>query len=100
MIGAGPGGAQAEGLDAGFAENGLGTGNSGATGFVGADSEAAGTDGAMAGEAAGPGGAGFPMAGGSGGRQRDAERRRQSWLPEDAGLWEGEPPQVPPLISA
>jgi uncharacterized protein YukE len=105
MIGAGPGGPDAGGLDAGgldagFADSGAAAGNTGATGFVGADGAAAGTDGAMADTASGAGDAGFPMMGGSAGGRQEAERRRQSWMAEDADIWEGESKQVPPLISA
>ena len=69
MIGTGPG----------MAEGEFGSGDAGATGFVGADDAATG-----------PGG-GLPVTGGSsGGRRRENERYRQAWMTEDADIWEGE----------
>lgn len=54
----------------------------------------------MADPGPGPGEGGFGVAGGSGQRREEQERRRQSWMAEDADLWDGGSPQVPPLISA
>ena len=68
MIGTGPG----------MAEGEFGPGNTGATGFVGADDAATQ-----------PGGE-FPMAGGSGGGRRENERYRRAWMAEDVDIWEGE----------
>jgi uncharacterized protein YukE len=87
MIGTGPG----EGMAGGFAEGGVGSGNSGATGFVGADD-------AVAGPAADSSG-GMPMSGGSGSGEHK-ERRRQAWMTEDADLWEGNAEHVPSQIGA
>jgi hypothetical protein len=60
---------------------GLGAGDSGATGFVGADNAAVDS-------AADPGGMGFPAGGGTGAGRRERERYRQSWMAEDADVWE------------
>ena len=89
MIGTGPGDL---GMDGGFADGGVSAGNSGATGFVGADD-------AIAGPAADSGG-GMPMSGGPGSGQQDKERRRQAWMTEDADLWEGNAEHVPSQIGA
>jgi hypothetical protein len=91
MIGSGPGGL-GEGMDAGFADGGVGAGNSGATGFVGADD-------AIAGPADDSGG-GIPMSGGQGSGQQSKERRREAWMAEDADLWEGNAEHVPSQIGA
>jgi uncharacterized protein YukE len=91
MIGSGPG-ELGEGMDGGFAGGGMEAGNSGATGFVGADD-------AIAGPATDPGD-GMPMSGGAGGGQQDKERRRQSWMTEDADLWEGNAEHVPSHIGS
>jgi hypothetical protein len=91
MIGSGPGGL-GDGMGAGFAEGGVGAGNSGATGFVGADD-------AITAPAADSGG-GIPMSGGSGSGQQNKERRRQAWMTEDADLWEGNAEHVPSQIGA
>jgi hypothetical protein len=89
MIGAGPGGLEPQGIASGE----FGPGNTGATGFVGAD------DAAMDGEA-GPGGGGSPMAGGLGRDRAERERRRQAWMAEDADIWQREEAGLaPPLIS-
>jgi uncharacterized protein YukE len=88
--------AQAEGL--GFGEEGFGPAAAGGFGDTAA-AGAAGADGALAGEAAGPGMAGFPMAGaGAGGRDR--ERRRQSWMTEDADVWASQADVVSAQIGA
>jgi hypothetical protein len=114
MIGAGPGGVGGPGADGGAAEGGsgfgdgvgdeafagvdgglpgdgmvegqlgtggLGAGDSGATGFMGADD-------ATVDSAADSAGTGFPMGGGTGAGRRDRERYRQSWMAEDADVWE------------
>jgi hypothetical protein len=74
MLGAGPGNPAEEG----FMGSEFGTGNTGATGFVGADDAAVGGQGGM------------PMGGAGGGGQRnERERRRESWMPEEKELWEG-----------
>jgi len=91
MIGTGPGGPDA-GIDGGFGSSDIGVGNSGATGFVGADD-------ALSDPAAGSGG-GLPVTGGSGSGERDRERRRQAWMMEDADLWEGDAEHVPSQIGA
>ncbi len=73
MIGAGPGNPEE-----GFMGSEFGTGNTGATGFVGADDAAVGGQGGM------------PMGGaGNGGQRDERERRRESWMPEEKELWEG-----------
>ena len=88
--------AQAEGL--GFGEDGFGPAAAGGFGDTAA-AGAAGADGALAGEAAGPGMAGFPMAGaGAAGRER--ERRRLSWMTEDADVWASQADVVPAQIGA
>jgi hypothetical protein len=89
MIGTGPGD---PGMDGGFADGGVGAGNSGATGFVGADD-------AIAGPAADSGG-GMPMSGAPGSGQQDKERRRQAWMAEDVDLWEGNTDHVPSQIGS
>jgi hypothetical protein len=89
MIGTGPGGLDA-GMDGGFASGNVGVGNSGATGFVGADD-------ALGDPAAGSGD-GLPMTGGSGSGEPARERRRQAWMMEDADLWEGPAEHVPSQI--
>lgn len=66
MIGTGPG----------MAEREFGSGNAGATGFVGTDNVATQP------------GSGLPMTGGSGGGRRENERYRQAWMAEDADTWE------------
>lgn len=76
MIGSGPG----------MAEGEVGPGNSGATGFVGADDAATQ-----------PGGE-LPMTGGSSGGRRENERYRDAWMAEDLDTWEGE--TAPPLATA
>jgi hypothetical protein len=91
MIGTGPG-APAAGMDGGFASGEAGAGNSGATGFVGAD-DALGDPAAGAGD-------GFPVTGGSGTGEPARERRRQAWMMEDADLWEGNAEHVPSQIGA
>lgn len=91
MIGPGPGDLGA-GMEGGIADGGVGAGNSGATGFVGADD-------AVTGPASGSGG-GMPMSGGPGSGDRDKERRRQAWMTEDADLWEGNTEHVPSQIGA
>jgi hypothetical protein len=82
MIGTGPG------MGGGMAEGEFGPGNTGATGFVGADDAATET------------GGGLPMSGGSGGGRRENERHRQAWMGEDADIWEGETATSPSLIGA
>jgi hypothetical protein len=89
MIGTGPGGLDA-GMDGGFAGGNAGVGNSGATGFVGADD-------ALGDPAAGSAD-GLPMTGGSGSGEPARERRRQAWMMEDADLWEGHAEHVPSHI--
>ena len=69
MIGTGPGMAEGESE----------AGNTGATGFVGAD------------DAVTQPGGGVPATGGTSGGRRENERYRQSWMPEDIDLWEGAP---------
>ncbi len=91
MIGVAPG-PGAEGLGGGLADGGIGVGDAAAAGTVGAD-------GAIAGNAAGSGMTGLPMMGSAGGRQ-EMERRRQSWMAEDADVWEAEANLVPALIGA
>ncbi len=76
MIGTGPG----------MAEGEVGSGNTGATGFLGAD------------DAATQSGGGFPMSGGSGGGGRESERYRQAWMAEDLDTWEGPAAPAPSLI--
>ncbi len=61
-----------------MAEGEFGPGNTGATGFVGAD------------DAATEPGGGLPMPGGAGSGRRENERYRQAWMAEDADIWEGE----------
>jgi hypothetical protein len=91
MIGPGPGDLGA-GMDGGVADGGMGAGNSGATGFVGADD-------AVTGPASDSGG-GMPMSGGPGSGERGKERRREAWMTEDADLWEGNAEHVPSQIGA
>ena len=91
MIGPGPGDLGA-GMEGGIADGGVGAGNSGATGFVGADD-------AIAGPADDSGG-GIPMSGGQGSGQQNKERRRDAWMTEDADLWEGNAEHVPSEIGA
>jgi len=91
MIGTGPGN-PGEGMDGGFVDGGVGSGNSGATGFVGADD-------AVTGPSADSGG-GTPMSGAPGSGEREKERRRQAWMTEDADLWEGSAEHVPSQIGA
>jgi hypothetical protein len=91
MIGTGPGGPDA-GMDGGLGSSDFGVGNSGATGFVGADD-------ALSDPAAGSGG-GLPVTGGSAGGESAKERRRQAWMMEDADLWEGNAEHVPSQIGA
>lgn len=99
MIGVAPGDPGAIGVDAGLADGALGadgTGTTGGvTGFVGADGAV--TD--AAGQEA-SGGAGFPMMGGPGGSRRETERYRQSWMAEDADVWEGQAETAPSQIGA
>ena len=92
MIGTGPGGL-GEGMESGFAEGGAGVGNSGATGFVGADD-------AVTGPVADSAGNGIPASGAPGSGQEHKERRRQAWMSEDADLWEGSAEHVPSHIGA
>lgn len=73
MLGAGPGNPAEEG----FMGSEFGTGNTGATGFVGADDAAVG----------GPGG--MPMGGGGSGQRDERERRREAWMAEETETWEG-----------
>ncbi|HTS95879.1 MAG TPA: hypothetical protein VMI33_04600 [Streptosporangiaceae bacterium] len=75
-------------VDGSLPAEGLGAGDSGATGFLGADGAA--LDGG-----AGQDGMGLPMAGSGSGR-REAERRRQAWMAEDADIWEGPAQQQVP----
>lgn len=89
MIGAGPG-VPGEGMEGGFADGGVGVGNSGATGFVGADD-------AVAAPAA-DSGSGMPMSGAPASGDRDKERRREAWMSEDVDLWEGNADHVPSHI--
>lgn len=107
MIGIAPGGPGAEGM--GFvpaegglvpAEGGFGPAGAGFGPSVGDTAAGAGgADGAMAGDAAGSGMTGFPVAGaGAGGRDR--ERHRQSWMAEDADVWEPQADVVPAQIGA
>lgn len=91
MIGTGPGDL-GDAVDGGFADGGVGAGNSGATGFVGADD-------AVVGPEADSGG-GIPMGGAPGNGERDKERRRQAWMTEDRDLWEGDADHVPSQIGA
>jgi hypothetical protein len=99
MIGVAPGDPGAIGADSGLADGSLGAdgagSTAGATGFVGADGAA--TDAASQ-EASG--GAGFPMTGGAGGSRRERERHRQSWMAEDADVWEGQTESAPSQIGA
>jgi len=90
MIGTGPGGPDA-GMDGGLGSSDFGVGNSGATGFVGADdalSDPAGSAG------------GLPVTGGSGSGEPARERRRQAWMMEDTDIWEGDAEHVPSQIGA
>jgi uncharacterized protein YukE len=106
MIGNASGGLGADGMEGGMvggdleAGGELGVGNSGATGFVGADGAV--TDGAVGDgattDAAGSGGAGFPMGGSGSGRQQK-ERRRQAWMAEEADVWESDDQIAPSQIS-
>jgi len=89
MIGTGPGGLDA-GVDGGFGSSDIGVGNSGATGFVGADD--------ALGDPAADSGGGLPATGGSGSGEPAKERRRQAWMMEDADLWEGNAEHVPSQI--
>jgi hypothetical protein len=89
MIGTGAGDL-GEGMEGGFADGGVGAGNSGATGFVGADD-------AVTGPGAGSGD-GAPMSGAPASGERDKERRRQAWMTEDVDLWEGNAEHVPSHI--
>ncbi len=90
-------------------------GESGVSGFAGADAGGpfAGAGGGMAdgnvaaGGVAGAEGAdgvggmgygGMPMGGGVGGSNNEKDRYRQSWMNEDADLWNGGEPMVPSLI--
>jgi len=75
---------------------GLGVGETGATGFVGADEAAVNAAGRSAAE-----GSGFPMmGGGAGASKRDADRHRQAWMAEDADVWEGSAETAPSQIGA
>jgi len=97
MIGVAPGDPGVVGADGALADGSLGAsgtgGSTGATGFVGADGAA--TD-AAGQEAAG--GTGFPMMGGAGGSKRETERHRQSWMAEDADVWEDQADTAPSQI--
>jgi hypothetical protein len=97
MIGVAPGDPGAIGVDVGLTDGSFGAGGTGGTtgvtGFVGADGAA--TD--AAGQEA-SGGAGFPMTGGAGGSKRETERHRQSWMAEDADVWEGPTDTAPSRI--
>jgi hypothetical protein len=83
--------------DGAFADGSLGASGTGSTtgvtGFVGADGAAAVTAGQEA-----AGGTGFPMTGGAGGSRRETERHRQSWMAEDADVWEGQADTAPSQI--
>jgi hypothetical protein len=93
MIGTGPGGLDT-GVDSGFGSSSdIGVGNSGATGFVGADD-------ALADDPAAGAGGGFPVTGGPGNGESARERRRQAWMMEDADIWEGDAEHVPSQIGA
>jgi uncharacterized protein YukE len=82
MIGTGPGMGT-------IGDGEFGPGNTGATGFVGADDAATST-----------GGGEYPGNGGTRNGRRENERYRQAWMAEDADIWEGESKVSPSLIGS
>jgi uncharacterized protein YukE len=90
------------GTEAAFAGGGFGTADSGAfssgSGYSGMPGSAG--PGSAYGAGATDSGEGFPMMGGGlgGGQRNNSERQRQSWMQEDADIWDNSDRDVPPVI--